>query len=164
MTGSTSGSAPARLRPETIHPGRVIRRPPPAGHADQMDDFSLLDMFLTLLWFFLFIAWIYLLVMLATDIFRSQDLEGWKKALWILLLIVLPVLGSLAYLIVRGEGMVRRQGEAAARQESAFRSYVQNAAGTPRSPADEIEKLARLRDSGSITDAEFETQKAKLLA
>jgi Short C-terminal domain/Phospholipase_D-nuclease N-terminal len=128
------------------------------------DDFSVLELFVSMLWFFLFICWIYLLVILATDIFRSRDLRGWGKALWILFLVVLPVLGSLVYLIVRGEGMAERRRDDLAQQERVFRSYVQDAARESTSTADELEKLAHLRNAGTITDAEFEAQKTKLLA
>jgi type VI protein secretion system component VasK len=128
------------------------------------DDFSVLELFVSMLWFFLFICWIYLLVMLATDIFRSRDLRGWAKALWILFLVILPVLGSLVYLIVRGEGMAERRRDDLAQQERVFRTYVQDAARESTSTADELEKLAHLRNAGTITDAEFESQKAKLLA
>jgi hypothetical protein len=128
------------------------------------NDFSVLEVFVSMLWFFLFICWIYLLVVLATDIFRSHDLRGWVKALWILFLVILPVLGSLVYLIARGEGMAERRRNDLAQQEQVFRSYVQDAARESTSTADELEKLSHLRNAGTITDAEFEAQKAKLLA
>lgn len=130
-----------------------------------MDDFSLLDLFWTMLWFFLFVAWIWLLISLVADIFRSRDLSGWAKALWTLLIIVLPVLGSLVYLIVRGEGMFERSAEEHERREEAFRSYIRGATGNSgTSVADELTKLASLREAGTISQDEFETQKAKLLA
>jgi hypothetical protein len=125
----------------------------------------LLNIFWTMLWFFLFVAWIWLLISLVADIFRSRDLSGWAKALWTLLIIVTPLLGSLIYLIVRGAGMAERNADEQSRQEEAFRAYVRDAAREP-SPtvADELTKLAQLRDAGAITAEEFETQKAKLLA
>jgi ABC-type multidrug transport system fused ATPase/permease subunit len=128
------------------------------------DDFSVLEVFFSMLYFFLFIAWIYLLIVIATDIFRSRDMGGWAKALWILFLVILPIVGSLIYLIARGRGMTERQGEDYRQREQAFQSYVQDAARGSTSTADEIEKLARLRDAGTITSAEFDAQKAKLLA
>lgn len=129
------------------------------------NDFSLLEVFFSMLYFFLFIAWIYLLIVIATDIFRSRDMGNWAKALWILFLVILPILGSLIYLIARGHKMAERQRDDAIRNEKAFRSYVQDAAQTSGgSTADELEKLAKLRDAGTITDDEFEAQKAKLLA
>jgi len=127
------------------------------------NDFSLLEVFFSMLYFFLFIAWIYLLIVIATDIFRSRDMSNWAKALWILLLVIIPILGSLIYLIARGHKMAERQRDDAIRNEKAFRSYVQDAASSG-STADELEKLAKLRDAGTITSEEFEAQKAKLLA
>jgi Short C-terminal domain/Phospholipase_D-nuclease N-terminal len=126
------------------------------------NDFSLLEVFFSMLYFFLFIAWIYLLIVIATDIFRSRDMGNWAKALWILFLVLMPILASLIYLIARGNKMAERHREDAVRQEKQFRSYVQDAAGSA-STADELEKLARLRDAGTITADEFEAQKTKLL-
>ena len=130
------------------------------------NDFSLLEVFFSMLYFFLFIAWIYLLIVIAPDIFRSRDMSNWAKALWILFLVILPILGSLIYLIARGHKMAERQRDDAIRNEKAFRSYVQDAAQSSGggSTADEFEKLAKLRDAGTITSDEFEAQKAKLLA
>jgi hypothetical protein len=127
------------------------------------NDFSLLEVFFSMLYFFLFIAWIYLLIVIATDIFRSRDMGNWAKAFWILFLVLVPIIASLIYLIARGHKMAERQREDAVRQEKAFRSYVQDAAG-PSSTADELDKLAKLRDAGTITNEEFDAQKAKLLA
>ena len=101
------------------------------------NDFSLLEVFFSMLYFFLFIAWIYLLIVIATDIFRSRDMSNWAKALWILLLVIIPILGSLIYLIARGHKMAERQRDDAIRNEKAFRSYVQDAA-TSGSTADEF--------------------------
>jgi hypothetical protein len=129
-----------------------------------MDDYPLLNIFWTMLWFFLFVAWIWLLISLVADIFRSRDLSGWAKALWTLLIIVTPLLGSLIYLIVRGAGMAERTAEEQSRREEAFRAYVRDAASEPGpTVADELTKLAQLRDAGTITAEEFGTQKAKLL-
>jgi hypothetical protein len=127
------------------------------------NDFSLLEVFFSMLYFFLFIAWIYLLIVIATDIFRSRDMGNWAKAFWILFLVLVPIIASLIYLIARGHKMAERQREDAVQQERAFRSYVQDAAGSG-STADELDKLAKLRDAGTITSAEFDAQKAKLLA
>lgn len=87
---------------------------------------------------------------------------GASKAIWTIFVIVLPWLGVLVYLIARGDGMAQRNVEAAAAAEDARRAYIQQAAGT--STADELAKLASLRESGAISEAEFNTQKAKLLA
>ena len=127
--------------------------------------YPLLDAFLTMLWIFLFIIWIWLLIVVFADIFRSPDLSGWAKALWVLGIIILPWLGVLIYLIARGGKMHERQVQQAQAQEQAFRQYVQETAATsPGGSADELAKLADLRDKGVITDAEFQAQKAKLLA
>jgi hypothetical protein len=127
--------------------------------------YPLLDAFLTMLWIFLFIIWIWLLIMVFSDIFRSRDLSGWGKALWVIGIIVLPWLGVLIYLIARGGKMHDRQIQYAQAQEQAFRQYVQETAtSSSSSTADQLAKLADLRDKGVITPAEFETEKAKALA
>jgi hypothetical protein len=129
-----------------------------------VDDYPLLELFWTMLWFFLFIAWIWLLITIIADIFRSRDLGGWAKALWTLFLIVLPILGSLIYLIARGGSMADRAADEHAKREQALREYVRDAAGPGPSVGDELTKLAGLRDAGTITEEEFQTGKAKLLA
>lgn len=127
--------------------------------------YPLLDAFLTMLWIFLFIIWIWLLIMVFSDIFRSRDLSGWGKALWVIGIIILPWLGVLIYLIARGGKMHERQIQAAQAQQEAFRQYVQETAtSSSSSTADQLAKLADLRDKGVITPAEFETEKAKALA
>jgi hypothetical protein len=126
-------------------------------------DFPLLGMFWTLMWWFLWIAWIVLLIRVFADIFRSRDIGGGKKALWIVLVIVLPFLGVLLYVIVRGGSMQDRDVAQAQAQEAAFRSYVAGAASSG-STADELTKLANLQSQGLITEAEFAAQKSKLLA
>lgn len=127
------------------------------------DDFGLWDVFLSMFWFMLLFAWIWMIIAIFGDIFRDRSLSGGAKALWTVFLIFLPWIGALAYLIARGESMNQRTAQVAQDQEASFRSYVQNAAGTT-SPADELKKLAELRDSGAITTADFETAKAKVLA
>jgi Short C-terminal domain/Phospholipase_D-nuclease N-terminal len=127
--------------------------------------YPILDFFLTMLEFFLFIIWIWLLIMVFSDIFRSHDLGGWGKALWSIFIIVIPFLGVFVYLIARGGKMHERAAEQAAAQQKAFDQYVKQAAGTPgTSTADQLSKLADLKSSGVLTDAEFEAQKAKILA
>jgi hypothetical protein len=128
-------------------------------------DYPLLGMFWTMLWFFLWVAWIVLLFRVIVDIFRSRDMGGFAKALWTIFVIVLPFLGVFIYVIARGHKMADRDYEDARAQEAAFRSYVQDAAGaTGGGTADELSKLAELKAQGVITDAEFAQQKAKLLA
>lgn len=121
----------------------------------------LLDLFFAMLWFFLFFAWIWVLISIITDIFRSHDMGGWAKAFWLIFVIVLPLLGVLVYLIARGDGMTQRSVQQAADQEAQTRAYIRGVANT--SPADDIAKLAQLRDQGAITEEEFQAQKAKLL-
>jgi len=117
----------------------------------------------SLLWFFLFFMWIMLLFNVFGDLFRDRSLSGIAKAAWILFLIVTPYLGVFVYLIARGGSMAERQMAQAEKQEAAVRQYIQGAAGTT-SVADEITRLAQLKDQGLLTEAEFTAQKAKLLA
>ena len=123
----------------------------------------LVDVFFSMLWFFLFIAWIWVLITVIADVFRSSDLSGWAKALWTIFIIIVPWLGVLIYLIARGDSMAERSMQAAAAQERAARAYIQDAAGST-STADELKKLADLKAAGVLSDAEYEAQKAKLLA
>ncbi len=125
-------------------------------------NFPLLNVFWTMLWFFLWILWIFLLVRILTDVFRSSDLNGWGKAGWSVFIIILPFFGVLTYLIVRGGSMHTRDVRQAQQSEEAFRSYVQQAASG--GPSEELTKLAALRDRGVLTEEEFAAQKAKLLA
>jgi Short C-terminal domain len=128
-------------------------------------DYPLLGMFWTLLWFFLWVAWIVILFRVFVDIFRSHDLGGWGKGLWSIFVIIVPFLGVFIYLIARGHGMQDRDIKEAQAREQAFRSYVQEAATTSGGggTADELAKLADLRDRGVITPEEFAQQKAKIL-
>ncbi len=128
-----------------------------------MNDYPLLNLFWTMLWFFLFVAWIYLLIVIITDVFRSDDMSGWSKALWVLFILIIPILGVLVYLIARGDKMHARAAQDYRRRDEEMRAYVRDAAGPSTSVADELTKLSALRDSGTITAAEFEAQKAKLL-
>jgi hypothetical protein len=124
--------------------------------------YPLLSIFWTMLEFFLFFLWIWLVIMVFTDIFRSKDMGGFAKALWVLFVIIIPYFGVLVYLIARGGKMHERANVAAEQQQKAFDSYVQEAAGGSGT-ADELSKLADLKAKGVLTDAEFEDQKAKLL-
>jgi hypothetical protein len=118
-----------------------------------------------MVWFFLFIIWIWLLMALFADIFRSPDLSGWGKALWSIFIIVLPFLGILVYLIARGSKMQDRAMHDAANREAAFRAHVQEVAvPSGGTAADELAKFADLRDRGVITEEEFQQAKAKALA
>ena len=125
--------------------------------------YPLLGIFWTMLEIFFFIIWIYLLFMVFVDIFRSHDMGGVAKALWVIALIIFPFLGAFIYLIARGGKMHERAAAAAQQQQKAFDSYVQQAAGGS-STADQLSKLADLKEKGTITEAEFATEKAKILA
>ena len=125
-------------------------------------NYPLLDAFWTMLWFFLWILWFFLLFRIILDIFRSKDLGGWGKAGWLIFVCILPFLGVFVYLIARGSKMTQRDAEDAQAADQAMRAYVRDAAGSG-GPADELAKLADLRDRGVISDAEFQQSKAKVL-
>ena len=122
---------------------------------------SFLHMIGSIFMFFLMVAWIWVVISVITDIFRSKDLTGWTKGLWVLFVIITPWLGVLAYLVIRGDGMQRRTMEVLEKVGEQQRAYVQNIAGI--STADELVKLGELKEKGVITDTEFEAQKVKLL-
>jgi ABC-type multidrug transport system fused ATPase/permease subunit len=124
--------------------------------------YPLLSIFWTMLEIFFFIIWIYLLFMVFVDIFRSRDMGGLAKALWVIFVIVLPFLGVFVYLIARGGKMHERAAAQAQQQQKAFDNYVQQAA-VGSSTADQLSKLADLKEQGTITEAEFTAEKAKLL-
>lgn len=125
--------------------------------------YPVLDAFWTIFEIFAFVVWFWLLFVILMDVFRSRDLSGWGKAGWTIFVLFLPLIGILAYLIVRGRSMHERSAEQASQQEQAFRSYVQEAAGSPSS-ADQLTKLADLRQHGVISPDEFEQEKRKILA
>jgi len=125
--------------------------------------YPLLGAFWTVLEIFLWVLWIWIVIMIMIDIFRSRDLSGWGKALWFLFVLLIPLIGVLVYLIVRGGSMHERAVQQAQQQDKEFRAYVQDAAGQ-QSSADQLAKLADLRDRGVITAQEFEREKAKVLA
>ena len=132
--------------------------------ASSSNSYPLLGVFWTIFEIFLFVIWFWILITVFIDIFRSQDLSGGGKALWFLFVLFIPLIGVLVYLIVRGSSMHERAAQQAQQQDEAFRSYVQEAAGEQSSTADQLAKLADLRDRGVITPQEFESQKAKILA
>ena len=125
--------------------------------------YPLLNVFWTILEVFLWIAWFWLLITIIIDIFRSRDLSGWAKALWLLFVLIIPLIGVLVYVIARGGQMHERAERQAELQNEAFRSYVRQAA-PPTSTADQLAKLAELRDHGALTEDEFAREKAKVLA
>jgi len=128
------------------------------------DDFGVGQLLWTFLWFFLFVIWIMLIFRIFGDIFSDHTLSGWGKALWSIAIILFPFLGIFVYLIARGRSMAERSAATMKAQEEATREYIKQTAGTASSPAEELTKLKALHDSGAISDAEFATLKAKVLA
>jgi hypothetical protein len=126
-------------------------------------EFGTGQVFWSMVWFFLFFIWIWLLIVVFGDIFRSRDMSGWGKALWIIFVIVMPYLGVFVYLIARGHKMQEHAIDAAKAQDAAMREYIQQVTPAGGS-ADEIARLADLRDKGVISDAEFQQAKAKALS
>ena len=126
--------------------------------------YPLADLFGTMLGFFVLIIWFWLLIVVFGDIFRSHDMGGGAKTLWVLFVIILPFLGIFVYLIARGGKMHERAAAQAAQQQKAFDDYVKTTAGAGTNSAEQLAKLADLKQQGVITDAEFEAQKAKILA
>ena len=126
--------------------------------------YPLLNIFWTIFEFFLWVIWIWILIMVFIDIFRSHDLSGGAKALWFLFVLFIPLIGVLVYLIARGGKMHERAVRQAQQQDQEFRAYVQEAAAGSESSADQLAKLAGLRDQGVISAEEFEREKAKVLA
>lgn len=122
----------------------------------------LFDLFWSMLWFFLFVAWISVVFSVVVDIFRNSATNGFTKAIWVLFVIVLPWLGVLIYLIANGDGMAHRSMEVAQQRDQAARAYIRQAASV--STADELEKLGQLHAQGVLSDSEFAAEKAKVLA
>jgi len=124
-------------------------------------DFPVLGAFLTMFWFFLWVMWLFLLFRTIGDILRSEDLKGGTKVLWLLAVLVFPYLGVFAYVLARGDVMAYNDDKRRQRLEAAVRRHM---TVPPTSPSDELTKLAGLRDSGVLSEAEFQQQKEKLLA
>jgi hypothetical protein len=125
-------------------------------------DFTLGDALLTVLEIFLLVVWFWILITIISDLFRDHEISGWAKAAWILFLIILPIIGTLVYLIARGEGMRERAIHEQAEVKHQMDAYIRQTAGS--SPADELKKLTDLKQQGAISAEEFEQAKAKLLA
>jgi hypothetical protein len=126
-------------------------------------DYPFLNIFWTMILFFTWVIWIWMMVVILTDIFRRRDISGWVKAAWVVFLIVLPFLGALVYLIAQHDEMAERSAKSAQGQRQEFDEYVKKVAADG-DPASQIEKAKQLRDNGTIDQAEFETLKAKALA
>lgn len=120
------------------------------------------EVVLTFLWFTCFFIWIWLAISVFIDIFRSHDMGGVHKAIWVVAIFILPLIGVLAYLIVRGGKMNQHAIEAAKAQDDAMQAYIRQAAGT--TPADELHRLDDLRSRGVIDEAEFQKLKAKVVS
>jgi hypothetical protein len=126
------------------------------------DDFGLWDVIVSMFWFMFLFAWIWMLITILGDIFRSRDLGGGAKAAWTFFIIVIPWLGALCYIFARGNSMHDRQQQAVVAQQESMRAYVQDVAGT-KSVAEELKGLTELRDSGVLTAEEYDAAKAKVL-
>lgn len=116
----------------------------------------------SLLWLFLIVIWIWLIIVLFSDIIRSQDLSGWGKALWALLIIFFTFIGIFAYLIVRGGGMAERANQQVRDSNEATQAYLRDAASVG-SDADQLDKLAQLHSAGKLDDTEYAAAKAKII-
>jgi hypothetical protein len=125
---------------------------------------SFWDLILWFFWIFVFVAYLMVVFSIIADIFRDESLNGWLKAIWIIFLIFVPFLTALIYLIARGSGMQKRSIEQAQAMRSAQDAYIRQTAGTSSSAADDIAKAKSLLDAGTISQAEFDTLKAKALA
>lgn len=119
------------------------------------------EVFLTMLWFTLFFLWIWIVITVFADIFRSRDLGGWAKALWTLFVLVFPYLGVFVYLIARGHKIGEHRMQDVQQADAAMQSYIR---ATVSTPADDLSKLADLRNKGVIDDAEFEAMKQRVVA
>jgi len=129
-----------------------------------MTGYPLMDIFLSMVYFFCWVLWFMLMFWIIMDIFRSDDLSGWAKAAWLVGVIVLPIVGILVYLIVRGGSMRERQEGRARAQDAQFRAYVRDAAASDaNTPSDELAKLAGLHQRGVINDEEFARAKTRVM-
>ena len=126
-------------------------------------NFPMLDSFLTMLWFFLWVMWLFLLFRVVVDVFRDDTLSGVAKAVWLIFILVLPYLGVLVYLIMRGTGMGSRAAADVQARHEAVDNYIRTTAAGGTSPADELAKLAALKADGTLSEDEFQQAKAKLL-
>jgi len=126
-------------------------------------DYPFLDVFWTMLVFFAWVIWFWLLITVFSDLFRRHDISGWGKAGWCAFVIVLPFLGVFVYLIAQGKHMAERKAADVQASQAAFDQYVRDAAGSS-GPSDQIARAKELLDSGAIDATEFEQLKRKALA
>jgi len=121
------------------------------------------DVFLSLIWFMFFVIWIWIAISVLIDVFRSHDMGGFAKFLWVVFIFVVPFLGVFVYLIARGHKMSQHAQQDAQAMEEARRNYIRDAVGGAASPAAELERLATLKQQGVIDDAEFERLKSQVV-
>ncbi|HMJ37667.1 MAG TPA: SHOCT domain-containing protein [Baekduia sp.] len=126
-------------------------------------DYPFLNIFFTMILFFSWVVWIWMMIVILSDVFRRHDISGWGKAAWTVFLIVLPFVGALIYLIAQGAGMSARRNDEAQAAKAQFDGYVRTVAAED-APAAQIQTAKGLLDSGTITAAEFDSIKAKALA
>ncbi len=126
-------------------------------------DYPFLDVFWTMIIFFCWVVWIWMMIAILSDVFRRRDTSGWAKAAWTVFLIAVPFLGALVYLIANHDGMAERNVKHAKAQRAEFDEYVRSTAQSGGGAAAEIEKAKSLLDGGAINQAEFEALKAKAL-
>jgi general stress protein CsbA len=126
-------------------------------------DYPFMDVLWTMIIFFAWVAWIWMLIVIFTDVFRRRDIGGWAKAAWIVFMIVLPFIGVLVYLIAQHDGMAQRQAEAMQQAQQQTDDYIRTVATDSNGAADQIAKGKELLDSGAITQAEFDALKARAL-
>jgi hypothetical protein len=127
-------------------------------------DYPFLNILWTMIIFFAWVIWIWMMIVILTDVFRRRDTSGWGKAAWTVFLIIFPFLGALIYLIANHDGMAERNMKQAQDSRAEFDDYVKNVASSSGGAAAEIEKAKALLDSGAINQAEFDTIKAKAIA
>lgn len=128
-------------------------------------DYPVLGAFWTVMWIFLWIIWLMLLFRIIIDIFRDHEMSGWAKTAWLLFVLIIPFLGVLVYVIVRGNQMGKREIRHAQEQQAAVDTYIRETAGSPDagSGADELAKLSELKAKGDLSEEEFQRAKAKIL-
>ena len=126
-------------------------------------DYPFLDVFWSMMIFFLWVAWIWILIMILSDLFRRHDLSGWGKALWMIFVIIAPFLGVLVYLIFESKGIAERNMQRQQQYQAQADDYIRTVASTG-DPAEQIAKAKQLLDSGAITAEEFAALKQKALA
>jgi hypothetical protein len=130
-------------------------------------DYPFLDILWSMIIFFAWVVWIWMMIVILTDVFRRSDIGGWAKAAWTIFMIVLPFIGALSYLIAQGSNMAERRAQDLKYQQDALDSHIRSVAGSSGngdSAGAEIERAKRLLDSGAIDQAEYDALKRKVLA